>query len=155
MFPKRQSGFEIVGNFYRASEALVAQSFLQSEGIEAWVVDETQIRMQWQLAAALGGVKVAVSPSDAARARELLAQDRSAELQEVAEQQLPAAPEELCPRCGGGIVAASIERKRPMLHQLFVSLCFAVWGYLLPMPRSAVHRKCGTCGYAWSTIENR
>jgi hypothetical protein len=68
MFPKRQSGLEIVGNFYRASEALLAQSFLESEGIQAWVFDETQIRMQWHLAAALGGVKVAVRPGDAVRA---------------------------------------------------------------------------------------
>ena len=155
MFPERQSGLEIVGHFYRASEALLARSFLESEGIEACVIDETQIRMQWHLAAALGGVKVAVSPGDAARARELLAQDRSEALQELAEQQLSPASEECCPRCGAAVVAESVERKRPKLHQLFVSLFLAVWGYLLPIPRAAIHRKCRACSHAWSTIEQR
>ena len=60
MFPNRQSGLEIVGNFWYIHEAELAKALLQSEGIPAWVLDEHQIRMRWHLAAALGGVKVAV-----------------------------------------------------------------------------------------------
>lgn len=69
MFAKRQSGFEIVVVTELPYEAELARARLEAQGIDAWVLDADQVRMQWHVAGAIGGVKVGVHPDDAACAR--------------------------------------------------------------------------------------
>jgi hypothetical protein len=156
MLPKRQSGLEIVGNFWYLHEADLAKSFLESQGIRAWVLDEHQIRMRWHLAAALGGVKVAVSPSDAERSRELLAQDHSAALADIPEQSLPPAEDERCPRCHSPESSSTSHLQLATPVQWLQSLLFFLTlGLLVPRRRVRVQRHCAACGHGWSVIEHR
>jgi hypothetical protein len=154
LFAKRQSGMEIVARFYHPYEADLARSLLESEGIHAWVFDDQQIRMRWHLAAALGGVKVAVSPVDAARARAVLAEDRSDLLRDIPEQQLPATPQELCVHCGSSSVSRTRIRVDPSMGQWMQTLAFLLsFGVLVPRRRVRIDHQCEACGRSWSRVE--
>lgn len=154
MLPTRQSGLAVVLSCYYLHEADVARALLESEGIEAWILDEHQIRQRWHLAGALGGVKLAVAPQDAARARQLLAEDRSSALGEIEEQVLPPHEDELCPRCGAA--SATHERQRlPGPVQWATSLFFLLLGLLVPRRRVEVRSRCGSCGFHGSYDRSR
>jgi len=96
----RQGELEIVGTYRFPHEAALAKTTLEAYGVEAWVLDEKQIRLRWYMGSAAGGVKLAVRGADADTARELLGGDHSADLAAIPETRLPAAPDELCPHCG-------------------------------------------------------
>lgn len=66
-----------VGHYSLPYEAHLGRARLESEGIDALVVDEHTINMQWMLSDALGGVRLQVNQEDDARARMILAEDRS------------------------------------------------------------------------------
>lgn len=151
---RRQSGLEVVGSFTYLHEADVAKALLDSEGIRAWIFDELQVQMRWHLSAALGGVKVAVSPSDAERARELLATDHSDALAEIAEQALPAHPAEACPHCGEPASGEARRQRLPGPLQWLVSLAFLPTGVLFPRRRFVTRRECAACGNHWSRRES-
>ena len=55
-------------------EALLAKGSLESAGIEAYLVDDNMIRMDWFISNLLGGIKLKVRPEDAAAANEILNQ---------------------------------------------------------------------------------
>ena len=55
-------------------EALLAKGCLESAGIQAYLVDDNMIRMDWFIANLLGGIKLKVRPEDAAAANEILNQ---------------------------------------------------------------------------------
>ncbi|RIL05251.1 MAG: hypothetical protein DCC71_11010 [Proteobacteria bacterium] len=149
MFPKRQSGLAIVKTTWFAHEAHLARALLESQGIEAWVLDAQQVGVQWHVAGAIGGIKVAVAPEDAERARTLLAEDRSDALAEIDEAALPAPAEERCPRCGSPDVASRARGERPGgWAWLSMGLFFAL-GFLVPRRRRLVRSGCRACGAFW------
>lgn len=98
--PDRRDELEVVGTYGFPHEASLAKSALEAYGVEAWVLDEKQIRLRWYMGEAAGGVKVAVRRADADTAREILGGDHSADLAAILEARLPPAPDELCPHCG-------------------------------------------------------
>jgi hypothetical protein len=155
MLTERQSGFEVVATFWYLHEADIAKSLLESYGLEPLLLDEHQIRMRWHLAAALGGVKLAVPPEQAARARELLAQDHTAHLSDIEEQSLPAHPEELCPSCGSDQVQRTTKKRLPGPFQWLYALLFLVLGLLVPRRRIQIDEACNACGHSWSTTITR
>lgn len=155
MIPERQSGFAIVGNFWHAHEAHLAQMYLESQDVPAWVLDEHQVRMRWDLAAAIGGVKLAVRPEDAERARILLSQDHSADLDGIPEQELSPASDERCPRCGVGTAHEARASKLPAVGQWLLALFSLSLGFLVPGRRVSVRRSCPACLHTWSTLERR
>jgi hypothetical protein len=55
-------------------EALLAKGSLESAGIEAYLVDDNMIRMDWFISNLLGGIKLKVRPEDAEAANEILNQ---------------------------------------------------------------------------------
>src|SRR5271168_4109843 len=55
-------------------EALLAKGGLESAGIEAYLVDDNMIRMDWFISNLLGGIKLKVRPEDAEAASEILSQ---------------------------------------------------------------------------------
>jgi hypothetical protein len=55
-------------------EALLAKGSLESAGIEAYLVDDNMIRMDWFISNLLGGIKLKVRPEDAEAAAEILSQ---------------------------------------------------------------------------------
>ncbi|MGG4603753.1 DUF2007 domain-containing protein [Paenalcaligenes sp. Me131] len=66
-------------------EAYVARALLESEGIPVFLADEHTITMQWLYSNALGGVRLQVPETFAARAVELLAEctDNAAQDEEL------------------------------------------------------------------------
>jgi hypothetical protein len=91
---------------------------------------------------AVGGVKLAVAPSQAERARRLLAEDRSHQLADIPEQGLPPAPEERCPVCGGDSVQEARTRRRASFPQWFQALFFFGLGGIAVGRSSRVARAC-------------
>jgi hypothetical protein len=149
MFPKRQSGFEIVLVTWFAHEAHIARTLLEADGIEAFVLDAEQIGVQFHVAGAVGGVKVAVRPEDAERARTLLALDHSPALEGVPEAVLPAPDDERCPRCGSSATATVQRTDRvPALAWLSMGVFFLL-GVLVPRRHRRVRRWCRGCGAMW------
>lgn len=55
-------------------EALLAKGSLESAGIEAYLVDDNMIRMDWFISNLLGGIKLKVRAEDAEAATEILNQ---------------------------------------------------------------------------------
>jgi Putative prokaryotic signal transducing protein len=55
-------------------EALLAKGSLESAGIQAYLVDDNMIRMDWFISNLLGGIKLKVCPEDAEAAMEILNQ---------------------------------------------------------------------------------
>ena len=64
---------QTVAQFRDASEAHVANGALAAEGIDAVMCDEYIVGVNWLYSDAVGGVKLAVAPSDAPRAVAILA----------------------------------------------------------------------------------
>lgn len=150
-----QSGLAIVGRYSYLHEADMAKALLDSEDIESWLLDEHQIRHRWHLGAALGGVKLAVTPELAERAAELLAQDFSGSLDSIAEQDLPGHADEICSSCGATARSESVEQRLPGPLQWLVSLSFFLLGTLVPRRRFQVTRHCEDCSHEWSKVERR
>jgi ribosomal protein S27E len=55
-------------------EALLAKGSLESAGIQAYLVDDNMVRMDWFISNLLGGIKLKVRPEDAEAASEILNQ---------------------------------------------------------------------------------
>lgn len=77
--PRGEDVFEFnetvtVRQFRDLPEALLAKGSLESAGIEAYLVDDNMIRMDWFISNLLGGIKLKVRPMDAAAANEILNQ---------------------------------------------------------------------------------
>jgi hypothetical protein len=151
----QQSGLAVVASFAYLHEADVAKALLDAHGITAWILDEHQIQLRWYLAGAFGGVKVAVDPQQATRAREILREDQSDALREIPEQGLPTDPVERCPQCGAAAGREVIHKRYPGPIQWLVSLLFFALGLLVPRRRFDVERTCELCGFQWSVQENR
>jgi hypothetical protein len=64
----------ILRQFRDLPEALLAHGCLESAGIEAFLVDDNMVRMDWFWSNAVGGVKLQVRPEDVDEANQLLEQ---------------------------------------------------------------------------------
>jgi hypothetical protein len=158
MLSRSQSGLSVVKSCFFLHEADLARALLDSYGIEAWILDEHQIRQQWHLAGALGGIKVAVAPEDAYRARQVLAEDYSDVVEELAESE--AAPgadpdADACPRCGGPARRCVQRSPLPGAREIASSLLWAAFGLLVPRRRFDVSHTCASCGHSWEQHETR
>lgn len=155
MLTGRQSGLAVVGSFVFLHEADVARSLLEAHGIECWLLDELQVQQRWHMAGALGGVKLAVAPENAYRARQILGEDHSEALADIPESRLPADPSERCPRCGSGDTRASSRLRSPGPLGWLTSLAFLLMGFLVPRRRIEKAYRCVACDHAWSVFESR
>ena len=77
--PRGEDVFEFnetvtVRQFRDLPEALLAKGSLESAGIEAYLIDDNMIRMDWFISNLLGGIKLKVRPEDVAAANEILDQ---------------------------------------------------------------------------------
>ena len=77
-------------------EALLAKGSLESAGIQAYLVDDNMIRMDWFISNLLGGIKLKVRAEDAEAASEILNQPipETLEVEGVGNFEQPK-----CPRC--------------------------------------------------------
>lgn len=118
-------------------EALLAKGSLESTGIQAYLVDDNMIRLDWFYSNLLGGIKLKVCAQDAEAAREILSQPipEILDVEGVGTFEQPK-----CPRC------QSLEVSWNELNEGF-SYTAAFVG--VPIP---VHRKgwiCHSCGNNW------
>jgi hypothetical protein len=74
-----------VAQFETWPDAAIARGLLESEGIEAWLMDENLVQLDWLYTIAVGGIKVQVQRRDEAKARAVLAADHSAALDDFEE----------------------------------------------------------------------
>ena len=144
-----RSGLAVVGSYTYPYEADLAKALLDSHGIEAFVLDEFQIRMRWHLSQALGGVKVAVRPDDEARAHELLSTDYSAEVESIPEAALPGSPDELCRYCGSQNVTFSRELSRVSTRTLVGGFLTWFFGPIFPFRMMREDWRCLDCRKNW------
>lgn len=77
-----------IATFQETATAGLAQSQLQSAGINAYLADAEILNTDWLLNNALGGIKLQVANDDEQRARELLAIDTDPAAQAAQEQDL-------------------------------------------------------------------
>jgi DNA-directed RNA polymerase subunit M/transcription elongation factor TFIIS len=118
-------------------EALLAKGGLESAGIEAYLVDDNMIRMDWFYSNLIGGIKLKVRPEDVDAANEILSQPipEAIEIEGADSYEQPK-----CPQC------QSLDVSYRQLNKLvsYGSLYLGV-----PIP---VHTKawtCQACRYAW------
>lgn len=85
-----------IRQFRDLPEALLAKGSLDSAGIEAYLVDDNMIRMDWFISNLLGGIKLKVRPEDAETATEILNQPipETLDVEGVGNFEQPK-----CPRC--------------------------------------------------------
>jgi hypothetical protein len=118
-------------------EALLAKGSLESAGIQAYLVDDNMIRMDWFISNLLGGIKLNVRAEDAEAANEILNQPipENVEIEGIGQYDQPK-----CPRC------QSLDVAYQELNKL-LSYGSAYFG--VPIP---VHKKawtCHACGQEW------
>jgi hypothetical protein len=123
--------------FLDLPEALLAKGRLESAGIEAYLVDDNMVRLNWFISNILGGIKLKVRAEDAEAARDILNQPipETLEVDGVGTFEQPK-----CPQC------QSLEVGCDELNKGF-SYTAAFAGIPIPM-----HRKgwiCHSCGNHW------
>lgn len=65
---------ETVARFYKGEEAHLFRSFLESEGVAAYVYDEYTPQIHWLYTHAVGGIRVVVAAENLERAGDLYAE---------------------------------------------------------------------------------
>jgi Putative prokaryotic signal transducing protein len=118
-------------------EALLAKGSLESAGIQAYLVDDNMIRMDWFISNLLGGIKLKVRPEDAEAATEILNQP----IPEILEVEGVGSVEQpRCPQCQSLDVTYQEMNKGVSYTAAYVGV---------PIP---VYKKgwiCHACGNNW------
>ncbi len=119
-------------------EALLAKGSLESAGIEATLLDDNMIRMDWFISNLLGGIKLQVRPEDVEAANEILNQPtpETLEVDGVGDYEQPK-----CPAC------QSLDISFQELEK-FASYGSAYVGIPIPVHKPAW--TCHACGHEWT-----
>lgn len=118
-------------------EALLAKGSLESAGIQAYLVDDNMVRMDWFISNLLGGIKLKVRAEDAEAALEILNQPIP-EMLEV--EGIGSFEQPKCPRCG------SLDVNNEELNKPIAYLT-AYAG--IPVPAYKSGWACHACGNLW------
>ena len=123
-------------------EALLAKGFLESAGVESFLMDETTIRMDWLWSNLLGGVKLCVNREDAAAATQILSQEipEKFTLEGAEDFQQPR-----CPECQSLDISFEDLNKPATYASAFL--------LGLPIQISCRRWNCQTCGYIWDQTD--
>ncbi len=140
--PRGEDVFELketvtLRQFRDLPEALLAKGSLESAGIQAYLVDDNMIRMDWFYSNLLGGIKLKVRAEDAEAASEILNQPipETLDVEGVGNFEQPK-----CPRC------QSLEVSCDELRKGF-SYTAAYFG--VPIPAYKKGWTCHACGNEW------
>jgi len=132
----------VLCRFRDVYEALLAQSTLDSAGIESFLADENMVRLDWMWSNAIGGVKLLVRDEDAPEAADLLDQPipERIDIPDVGEYQQPS-----CSRCGSLEVSFEELNKPISYGSIFVGI---------PFPLHRRGWKCQSCNHRWRPDSN-
>ncbi len=129
-----------VATFDGVEEAHICKGKLQAEGVPCFLADEHVISVIRYYSWALGGVKLKVRESDAAKAAAILG------INQNGSAQLAKSISENCPRCN------STDIWREPLFDLFLPLLVSLIFLMLtelPRPLLGRRRYCKRCDYEW------
>ena len=119
-------------------EASIAQSMLESAGIESYLADENMVRLDWFYSNLIGGIKLIVHREDLESSTKLLgeATPDKFSVDGIGEYQQP-----LCPHCGASDTSFD-GLNRPVTYGVM---------YLTGLPIPVIRKgwKCHKCGHAW------
>ncbi|MGA2978885.1 MAG: DUF2007 domain-containing protein [Terriglobales bacterium] len=118
-------------------DALLAKASLESAGIEAYLVDDNMIRMDWFISNLLGGIKLKVRPEDAEAATEILNQPIP-EMLDV--EGIGSFEQPRCPQCHS-LDVSNGELNKPLAYLT------AYAG--VPVPVYKKGWTCHACGNVW------
>ena len=125
-------------------EALLAKGFLESAGVESFLIDETTIRMDWLWSNLLGGVKLCVDQEDADAATQMLSQEipEKFNFEGTDDFQQPR-----CPQCKSLAISYD-DLNKPATYAS---------AFLLSLPIHIPCRRwnCQTCGYIWDQTDEQ
>jgi hypothetical protein len=135
-----------IAEFRESFEAHLARGKLESEGIPAVVIDEN-IPNTGLYAESFDCVKLQVPEEDVERAREILTEDHTAEIEAIEEEEFETEPEpeEVCPRCGSHSISA---RGYSLLSLLTPFLCAS------PVYLRKKGMVCKDCGAKWKNEDS-
>lgn len=125
-----------IRRFRDLPEALLAKGSLESAGIECALTDENMVRLDWLISNLLGGVKLQVTPDDAAAAQAILDQPIPGDfdVSGVGSYEQPQ-----CPKCGS--LDINFRETHPAAYAgLLVSL---------PLPLHRRAWRCQSCNTEW------
>ncbi|UTW44641.1 DUF2007 domain-containing protein [bacterium SCSIO 12696] len=125
------SKFTTIARFDFPFQAQIAKSSLESAGIEAFVLDEHTINMNWLYSNAMGGVRLQVFTCQAEEAKALLSEDYS--------EKIPEDKKEACPECKENQWEIFTQGKKPAFI-VFLLLGFPLFFYKKTL-------RCSSCGY--------
>jgi hypothetical protein len=132
-----------IRRFRHSPEALLAKGFLESAGIESFLMDEITVRMDWLWSNALGGIKFCVRAEDDEDAIQLLNQEIPERfiVDGVGDYEQPR-----CPQC------QSLNISNEDLNKPVTYASILVLGFLIPVRRR--RWKCNFCGHVWQPSSN-
>jgi hypothetical protein len=123
-------------------EALLAKGFLESAGVESFLIDETTIRMDWLWSNLLGGVKLCVNRKDADAAAQILSQEipEKFSVEGAEDFQQPH-----CPQCQSLHISYEDLNKPATYASTFL--------IGLPIQIKCRRWNCQSCGYIWDQTD--
>jgi len=129
----------MIRQFRDPPEALLAKGSLESAGIEAILVDDIMVRMDWFISNLLGGIKLCVRQADEEAALNALEQPTPAtiEVEGVGSYQQPS-----CPRCHSLDVTFEALNRTVAYGSAWLGI---------PFPLRRKRWKCNACGHIWKT----
>lgn len=123
-------------------EALLAKGFLESAGVESFLIDETTIRMDWLWSNLLGGVKLCVNREDADAAAQILSQEIPEKFNVEGAEDFE---QPRCPQCHSLEISYEDLNKPATYASTFL--------LNLPIQISCRRWNCQTCGYIWDQTD--
>jgi hypothetical protein len=150
--PAQPEGFTIdpedsivaIQSFQDLPRALLAKSLLDSAEIQCFLVDDNTVRMDWFLANALGGIRLAVRREDADAALDLLESEPPPEF--TYDPAVPAFEQPICPHCGSRNI------RFPGVAQESLVLAYAIG---IPIPIRAHSGHCEDCNATWRADDEK
>jgi hypothetical protein len=122
----------IAARYFDLPSAMVARSYLESNGLFAVTPDYNFGSVNWHMMFALSGMRVMVREEDLTTARELLDQN-------------PDKGWEICPSCGSD----SIYRNKSLFWCAISILTYLLAQAPTAFVKNTVRRRCLTCDYKW------
>jgi len=139
-----------VATFSHPAEAYMQKAKLDSEGIQAFVVDDCVVAVNWLYSLAVGGVKLQVAEPDVEKALETLSVGRN--ITETTHEVESVGNQPQCPKCGSLHARhETFDSRAAFISHLATMPLLGSLG--IPLPIFKPEWVCSKCGYRWKPGE--